>query len=99
MDEWDKFFLKVDDRAKGYKRVTKDMEWSKLFSVILLDLPEVTAAESVVEKIKVMNSHNHSKKIFNENAGKNARKPERSSQMLPQKLLLTLLMEFDYILK
>lgn len=32
--DWDRFFLKVDDRTNGYKRVTNDMEWAKLFSVI-----------------------------------------------------------------
>lgn len=105
MDDWERFFLKVDDRANGYKRVTKDMEWSKLFSVIqgyrsgLWDLPEVTAAESVAEKIKVINSHNHSNKQFNENAWKNSRKPERASHMLPQNLIQDLLNDFNYILR
>lgn len=105
MGDWDRFFLKVEDRANGYKRVTKDMEWSKLFSVIqgyrsgLWDLPEVTAAESVAEKINIINSHNRSNKQFNENAWKNSRKPERASQMLPQNLIQELLDEFNYVLR
>ena len=101
-DDWDKFFLKLNDREMCYKRVTKDMDWNKLFSVIqgyrtgLWDLPEVTAAETVADKIDVINKHNHSKKQFNENAWKNSRKPERASQMLSQELIMDLLKEFNY---
>ncbi len=101
--EWDRFFLMLDDRKNGYKRVTKDMEWCKLCSIImgyrsgLWDLPEVTAAETVYDKLDVINSHNHSQKIFNENAWKNARKPERASKMLSEQFIRELLNEFNYI--
>lgn len=103
--DWDRFFLKVDDRTNGYKRVTKDMEWCKLLSVIqgyrtgLWDLPEITAAESVKDKLEIINRYNHSNKTFNENAWKNSRKPERASNMLPKELILDLLQEMNYIEK
>lgn len=103
--DWDRFFLKLNDRSNGYKRVTKDMEWAKLFSVIqgyrtgLWDIPEITAAESLADKLAVINKYNHSNKAFNENAWKNSRKPERASQMLPVELIQDLLQELNYIEK
>ena len=103
--DWDRFFLKIDDRTNGYKRVTKDIEWAILFSVIqgyrsgLWDIPEITAQESVKDKLAIINKYNHSNKEFNENAWKNSRKPERASQMLPKELLLDLLQEMNYIEK
>ena len=101
--DWDRFFLKIDDRTNGYKRVTKDIEWAILFSVIqgyrsgLWDIPEITAQESVKDKLAIINKYNHSNKEFNENAWKNSRKPERASQMLPKELLLDLLQKMNYI--
>lgn len=101
--DWDRFYLKLQDRADGYKRVTKDMEWCKLCSVIqgyhskLWDLPEVTDAETVADKIAVINRHNHSKQIFKTDTWKNCRKPERASKMLPEEFIKDLLEEFNYI--
>lgn len=81
------------------------MEWAKLFSVIqgyrtgLWDIPEITKAETVKDKIAVINKYNHSGKEFDENAWKNSRKPERASQMLTKEIILDLLKEMSYIEK
>lgn len=101
--DWQKFWLRLDDHKTGYKRNLSDMEWTKLFSVIqgyrmgLWDIPEITACGSVAEKLAVINKHNRSGKIFNENAWKNARKPERASQMLPAEIIVDLLEEFGFV--
>ena len=101
--DWQKFWLRLDDHKTGYKRNLSDMEWTKLFSVIqgyrmgLWDIPEITACGSVTEKLAVINKHNRSGKIFNENAWKNARKPERASQMLPAEIIVDLLKEFGFV--
>ena len=85
--------------------MTINIEWAKLFSVIqgyrtgLWDIPEITAAESVSDKLAVINKYNNTKKAFNENAWKNARRPERASQMLPVELIQDLLQEMNYIEK
>lgn len=47
----------------------------------------------------VVNKYNHTNKEFNENAWKNARRPERASQMLPVELIQDLLQEMNYIEK
>jgi hypothetical protein len=48
------------------------------------------------EDVAAINTHNHTNRVFNESAWKNARKPERASQMLPEELLKDLLKEFQY---
>lgn len=107
-NDWGKFFLKLNDKEKGYKRRTPD-EWTKLFSVIqgyrcgLWSLPELEECKNddgstnVKKVITVINDHNHSARKFNETAWKNARRPERASQMLPEDLIKELLEEFHYI--
>lgn len=103
MSDWQKFWLRFEDHKIGYKRNLSDMEWTKLFSVIqgyrmgLWDIPEITACESVSEKLEVINKHNRSGKIFNENSWKNSRKPERASQMLPAEIIADLLEEFCFV--
>lgn len=106
--DWDAFYLKLEDRKNGYKRHTPD-EWTKLVSVIqgyrfgLWSLPEVDACKndngtmSVNKMLNVINKHNHSNRKFNEVSWKNARRPERASQMLPEELIKDLLEEFNYI--
>lgn len=106
--DWDVFYLKMKDRELGYKRHTPD-EWSKLVSVIqgyrfgLWSLPDVDACKNedgsmnVKNAIDVINLHNHSTRTFNESAWKNARRPERASQMLPAEMIQDLLDEFKYI--
>jgi len=107
-DDWDRFFLKLSDREKGYKRHAPD-EWTRLMSVIqgyrfgLWQLPELDACRNedgsmdMKRALSVINSHNHSNRIFKEAAWKNARRPERASQMLQEELLKDLLEEFGYI--
>ena len=106
--DWDAFYLKLEDRKNGYKRHAPD-EWTKLVSVIqgyrfgLWSLPEVDACKndngtmSVNKMLNVINKHNHSNRKFNEVSWKNARRPERASQMLPEELIKDLLDEFNYI--
>ncbi len=102
-EEWQKFWLRLEDHKNSYKRNLSNMEWSKLFSVIqgyrmgLWDLPEITACSSVAEKLSVINQHNRSGRPFNENAWKNSRKPERASQMLPPEFLKDILQEFGFV--
>ena len=101
-NDWQKYWLRLEDHRTGYKRNLSDMEWTKLFSVIqgyrmgLWDIPEISACASVAEKLTVINKHNRSGKTFNENAWKNSRKPERASQMLPKEVLIELLEEFSF---
>lgn len=105
--DWDRFYLKLEDRENGYKRHAPD-EWTKLVSVIqgyrfgLWSLPEVDACRNsdgtmnIKQAIEAINSHNHSSRNFNETAWKNARRPERASQMLPEEMIKDLLIEFRY---
>ena len=98
--DWQKFWIRFEDHQSGYKRNLSDIEWTKLFSVIqgyrmgLWDIPEITACGTVAEKLAVINKYNRSGKIFNQNAWKNSRKPERASQMLPKEIIDDLLEEF-----
>jgi|GEM_PF-654823 len=106
--DWEVFFLKISDRAEGYKRHTPD-EWSKLISVIqgyrygLWSIPELDACRNedgsmdVSKAVAVINRHNHSTRKFNASSWKNARRPERASKMLPEEMIKDLLMEFRYI--
>ena len=105
--DWEKFYLKMNDHKDGYKRHAPD-EWTKLVSVIqgyrfgLWKLPELEACRNkngsmdVKKVVAAINTHNHTNRVFNESAWKNARKPERASQMLPEELLKDLLKEFQY---
>lgn len=107
-EDWDSFYLKLNDRKLGHKRHTPD-EWAKLFSVIqgyrfsFWSLPEIDACinddgtMNVKKAIDVINSHNHSSRKFNESAWKNSRRPERASQMLPEEMIKDLLNEFNYV--
>ena len=100
--------MKFKDREVGYKRHTPD-EWTKLVSVIqgvrfgLWTIPEIDACKNengsvnVKKVIDVINSHNHSSRKFNESAWKNSRRPERTSQMLPEEMIKDLLEEFNYV--
>lgn len=106
--EWEMFFLKLEDREAGYKRHAPD-EWTKLMSVIqgyrygLWGIPELDACKNVdgvmdlKKALAVINSHNHSNRVFKETAWKNARRPERASQMLQEELIKDLLEEFKYV--
>ena len=106
--DWDTYYLKLEDRKTGYKRRRPD-EWTKLLSVIqgyrfgLWDLPEVDACKNdngtmdVKKVLDVINKHNHSSRKFSAVSWKNARRPERASQMLPEVLIQDLLDEFNYI--
>lgn len=102
-EEWQIFFLTLEDRENGYKRNKTDLEWNKLFSVVqgyhlgLWDIPVISACKTVREKLDVINKFNHSNMVFNENAWKNSRKVERTSQMLPSAMFKDLLEEFGYV--
>jgi hypothetical protein len=101
-EEWQRFFLKLEDRENEYKRDTSNLDWTKLFSVVqgyrmgLWDIPVISACETVREKLAVINKYNHSSRVFNENAWTNSRKPERASQMIPREMFQELLEEFGY---
>lgn len=98
IDEWDMFFIKVDTNACGAS--IKDLDWSILMSIImgyragLWDIPALNN-KTVVEKCDWINKHNNSKKQFNKNDWKNARRPERQVNMLPKSYLTDKLEEMQ----
>lgn len=90
IEEWDNYFLKIDTNASGMN--VKDLDWSILMSIIMgyrggkWDIPALNN-KTVVEKCDWINKHNTSKKQFNKNDWKNARRPERQVNMLPMSYL------------
>ena len=88
--DWDIYFVKIDTNACGAN--IKDLDWAIIMSVImgyragLWDIPALNN-KTVVEKCDWINKHNNSKKQFNKNDWKNARRPERQVNMLPKSYL------------
>lgn len=74
------FFVKVDTNACGAN--IKDLDWSIIMSIImgyragLWDIPALNN-KTVVEKCEWINKHNTSKKKFNKNDWKNARRAQK----------------------
>lgn len=97
-EEWNTFFVKIDTNASGMN--VKDLDWSIIMSIImgyragLWDIPALNN-KTVVEKCDWINKHNNSKKQFNKNDWKNARRPERQVNMLPKSYLLEKLEEMQ----
>ena len=96
--DWDIYFVKVDTNASGMN--VKDLDWSIIMSIImgyragLWDIPALNN-KTVVEKCDWINKHNDSKKQFNKNDWKNARRPERQVNMLPKSYLMDKLEEMQ----
>lgn len=100
--DWETFFLKVDMNACG-ANVT-DLDWSILLSCIMgyrsgkWDIPELNN-KTVKGKCDWINTHNTSKKEFKVSDWKNARRPERQVNMLPDRYLVTKLAELGAVRK
>lgn len=96
--DWDIFFVKIDTNACGAS--IKDLDWTIIMSVVmgyragLWDIPALNN-KTVVEKCDWINKHNTSKKQFNKNDWKNARRPERQVNMLPKSYLVEKLEEMQ----
>jgi hypothetical protein len=96
--EWNTFFLKVDTNACGM--YVKDLAWSILMSVIMgyragkWSIPALDNL-TVAEKCVWINKHNDSSKKFKESDWKNARRPERQVNMLPDSYIKHKLVEMQ----
>ena len=96
--EWDVFFLKVDTNACGMN--VKDLDWSILMSIIMgyragkWDIQALNNL-TVSEKCDWINKFNSSNKKFKETDWKNARRPERQVNMLPDSFLISKLTEMQ----
>lgn len=90
-DDWKRFFVKV--HCPDSKVRVDDASWSALMSCIIgyrlgkLQIEGLDQCQTVEEKLAYINSHNSTGKVFKESHWKNARRPERASQMLPVALL------------
>ena len=99
MDDWAIFWRKLDMNSCG-NHIT-DMAWSILVSCIMgyrsgkFSIPALDALNTVEEKCEWINRHNTSNKRFTATNWKNARRPERQSNMLPDELLMEKLMELQ----
>lgn len=88
--EWKSFFTKVDTDGCGC--IVKDLEWSILASVIMgyragrWNIPALEG-KTVVEKCTWINQHNDSVRKYKESDWKNARRPDRQANMLPEEFL------------
>ena len=96
--DWDLYFLKVDTNACGM--IVKDLDWAILMSVIMgyrackWDIPALNNL-TVSEKCEWINKFNTSSKKFKETDWKNARRPERQVNMLPDSFLISKLDEMQ----
>lgn len=96
--EWETFFIKIDTNASG--AIVKDLDWSIIMSIVmgyragLWDIPALNN-KTVAEKCEWINKHNDSKREFNANAWKNARRPERQVNMLPMSMIQSKLNELQ----
>ena len=86
--QWKKFFVKAKCPAGSKNRVT-DTDWSILMSCIIgyrhniLKIEPLDRCETTKDKLEYINAHNNTGNVFTENHWKNARRPERKTQMLP----------------
>ena len=99
--DWSLFFDKIDGKKTGHHRNIQDLDWSILCSAIMAQLLEVPLDFNNGEPIKlpflltkyfsrqeacdIINQFNESDKVFKVENLKNLRRPERISQMLPEK--------------
>lgn len=96
--EWKSFFTKVDTDGCGC--IVKDLEWSILASVIMgyragrWNIPALEG-KTVVEKCAWINQHNDSVRKYKESDWKNARRPDRQTNMLPEEFLKNKLSELQ----
>ncbi len=95
--DWNRFFDKIAIKMSGKENLKpRDMEFAKLFSVIMgyrsgkLSIPALDDILSVEDKCVWINRFNKSGKAFKPSDWKNARRPERQSNMLPLVLLADL---------
>lgn len=86
--DWAIFFNKL--ACYGTSAKPRDFEFSRLMSVIrmsrlgLLSIPYLDDSKiSVSDKLKLINYVNTSKKVFKKSDWENARRPDRSSSILP----------------
>ena len=88
--DWDLFWRKIDLKATGCK--VRDMDWAILNSCIMGHrcnrwiIPKLNEL-SGQERCDWINAHNTSSKIFKENDWKNAGRPKRQVNMLPDDFL------------
>ena len=89
--DWDIFWLKLDMNACG-AQIHTDLDWSILFSCVMgfragrWSIPKLESG-TVEEKCSWLNTHNTSKKTFKPSDWKNARRPERQVNMLPEYMI------------
>ncbi len=97
-EDWKRFFVKVHCPDNSKVRVA-DPSWSILMSCIIgyrlgkLPIEGLDQCKTLDEKLAYINSHNSTGKVFTQSHWKNARRPERASQMLPVELLTDTLAE------
>lgn len=96
--DWDAFYCKLDTNACGAH--VSDLEWSKLISVVMgyragyWDIQALHEG-TITEKCAFINRHNKSNKLFTATDWKNARRPERQKNILPEKFTADLLKELQ----
>lgn len=99
-DDWNSFWSKVD--LNECKAQPRNLEWAILNSCIMgyragrWDIPALSTG-TVEEKCAWINSHNESGKTFKPSDWKNARRPERQSNMLPTDYLSDKLSELGAV--
>ena len=87
-EHWKRFFLKVNTPKDSKNRI-KDVAWSELMSCIIayrtgkVTINPLDACSSLKEKLEYINQNSPCSKTFTESHWKNARRPDRASQMLP----------------
>lgn len=98
--EWNLFWLKLSDKETGKVRQLGDLEWTKLFSVVMghrlgmWHSKELEECQTVKDKLLFINSRNHSNRTFTLDNWKDCRKEQRKNQMLPREMLEDMLLEF-----
>ena len=98
--EWNLFWLKLSDKETGKVRQLGDLEWTKLFSVVMghrlgmWHSEELEKCPTIKDKLAFINAHNHSNRMFTIDNWKDCRKEQRKSQMLPREMLEDVLKEF-----
>ena len=96
--DWNTFFLKLDTNACG--AIVTDLEWSKVTSVVMgfragrWNIPGLNSG-TVQQKCDFINRHNKSGKPYTATDWKNARRPERQKNMLPDEITVDLLKEMQ----
>ncbi len=104
--DWELFFARVNTGSIGIEKHIRDLEWTKLTSVItgyragLWDIPALSDSKMTVkDKCAWINEHNKSNKEYCVSDWKNARRPERITKILPAEQLQDLFNEMGVIIK